>query len=325
MFLLQSFSQKKYETRKSSDKNGYQYEYVENDPIQARIYTLKNGLKVYLSINKDEPRLQTYIAVKAGSTYDPPQTTGLAHYLEHMMFKGSSKIGTINWEKEKAELDKISNLYEQHLLTKDPEKKKTIYKKIDSISAIASKYAVPNEYDKLMSSLGAKGTNAYTSNERTVYVNDIPSNELEKWLLLESERFSILVLRLFHTELETVYEEFNMYQDNDNRKAMEALFSGLFSKHPYGTQTVIGKAEHLKNPSMINIYNYKDTYYRPNNIAICLSGDLDFEKTILLIDKYFGALKANSNLPAKQKIIEDPIKQPILNYSQIVNKKRKKT
>ncbi|MBP7497634.1 MAG: insulinase family protein [Bacteroidales bacterium] len=312
VLFLQSYSQKKYETKKSTDINGFTYEYVENDPIQARIYTLKNGLKIYLSVNKDEPRLQTYIAVKAGSTYDPPQTTGLAHYLEHMMFKGSSKIGTINWDKEKAELDKISDLYELLLKTTDPEKKKIIYRKIDSISTVASKYAVPNEYDKLMSSLGAKGTNAYTSNERTVYVNDIPANEIEKWLILESERFSLLVLRLFHTELETVYEEFNMYQDNDNRKVIEALFAGLFAKHPYGTQTVIGRAEHLKNPSMVNIHKYKEIYYRPDNMAVCLSGDLDFDKTIQLIDKYFGAFIPNNNLPAKQKISEEPIKQPII-------------
>lgn len=297
----------KYRTRTAIDKNGYKYEYVTSDPIKTRIYTLKNGLKVYLTVNKDEPRIQTFIAVKAGSTYDPPQTTGLAHYLEHMMFKGSNKFGTLDWDKEKVELAKISDLFEQRLKTNDPEKKKALYAKIDSISTVAAKYAVPNEYDKLVSDMGAKGTNAYTSDERTVYVNDIPSNEIDKWLYVESERFRDLELRLFHTELETVYEEFNMHQDDDGSKAWEQLSKLLFKKHPYGTQTTIGKAEHLKNPSMVNIMNYWHTYYRPNNMAICLSGDLDYENTISIIDKYWGKFEPNNNLPKLNLPKEVPI------------------
>ncbi|MEM9023537.1 MAG: insulinase family protein, partial [Bacteroidota bacterium] len=187
--------------------NGYAYQTVDNDPMDVHIHTLSNGLKVYLSVNKDEPRIQTRIAVRSGSKHDPADATGLAHYLEHMLFKGSSKIATIDWEKESALLQQISDKYEEHRNTDDPAARLAIYGQIDSLSTEAAKFAVPNEYDKMVSSLGAQGTNAYTSNEQTVYVNDIPSNELEKWLMLESERFSTLVLRLFHTELETVYEE----------------------------------------------------------------------------------------------------------------------
>lgn len=128
-----------------------------------------------------------------------------------------------------------------------------------------------NEYDKLVSSLGAKNTNAGTSYDQTVYINDIPSNELEKWLTLESERFGDVVLRLFHTELETVYEEYNMYNDMDDSRASNALMEGLFPSHPYG-RDVIGLPEHLKNPSMVNIYNFYRTFYVPNNMAIVLSG-----------------------------------------------------
>lgn len=270
----------------------YKYESVANDPTATRIYTLQNGLKVYLSVNKDEPRIQTYIAVKTGSRNDPAEVTGLAHYLEHMMFKGTSKLGSNNWEKEKALLDQISDLYELNRMTSDPEKKKTIYSEIDKLSYEASGFAIANEYDKMVSSLGAKGTNAYTWVDQTVYTNDIPSNELERWLALESERFSELVLRLFHTELEAVYEEFNMGQDNDSRKAFQAMFESLFPTHPYGTQTTIGEGEHLKNPSMVKIHEYWDQYYVPNNIAVCISGDIDYDKTIALIDKYFGGFKA---------------------------------
>jgi len=299
----------KFKVEKFTDKNGYSYEMITNDPAGARIYKLKNGLTVYLSVNKDEPRVQTYIAVRAGSTYDPKETTGLAHYLEHMMFKGTSKFGTSDWEKESKLLDEISQLFEAHKNATSPEDKKRIYTKIDSVSLLAANYAVPSEYDKMMSSIGAKGTNAWTSHEETVYVNDIPVNELEKWLTLEKERFSKLVLRLFHTELEAVYEEFNMGQDNDWRKSYNAMMQGLFKKHPYGTQTTLGLGEHLKNPSMVNIHNYWNTYYVPNNMAICLSGDIDPEATIKMIDATWGTFQSK-DVPKKDQPVEEPITKP---------------
>ena len=255
------------------------------DPINAQIYTLDNGLKVYLSVNKDQPRVQTFIAVNTGSTNDPSDVTGLAHYLEHMVFKGTSNFATLDWEKEKVLLQEISDLYELHRAESDPDKKKVIYAKIDSVSGEAAKYAIPNEYDKMISGLGAKGTNAFTSMERTAYINDIPSTELEKWMKVESERFSELVLRLFHTELEAVYEEFNRGQDNDYRKAYAAMNEIMFTKHQYGTQTTIGEGEHLKNPSMVKIHEYFDTYYVPNNMAICLAGDFDPDVTLAMIKK----------------------------------------
>ncbi len=289
----------------------YTYESVEGDPLKARIYTLKNGLKVYLSAFDREPRVQTYIAVRAGAKHDPAENTGLAHYLEHMMFKGTKNYGTHNWEEEKILLKEISDLYEAHAAETDPEKKKEIYKKIDETSNKAAAYTVPNEYDKMMSSLGAKGTNAFTSSEQTVYVNDIPANELEKWAKLESERFSQLVLRLFHTELETVYEEFNMGQDSDSRKMFKSLMEAMYPNHQYGTQTVIGTGEHLKNPSMEAIHRYFDTYYVANNLAICLSGDFDYDKTIKVIDKYFGDLEPGE-IPEFKYTPEKPITAPIV-------------
>ncbi|MFV0247506.1 MAG: M16 family metallopeptidase [Tenacibaculum sp.] len=298
-------------TEKKTDAKGFSYEIVTNDPTGLRLYTLDNGLKVYLSKNTDEPKIQTYIAVRAGSNYDPKNSTGLAHYLEHMVFKGTHKIGTLNWEKEKEYLEKISALYQQHRAEKDLEKKKEIYKKIDKTSLEASQYAVANEYDKMTSSLGASGTNAHTWFEETVYKNKIPVNELNKWLTLEAERFSTLVLRLFHTELEAVFEEFNRTQDNDFRKQYAAMLDGLFPNHPYGQQTTIGKGEHLKNPSMVDIHNYFNKYYVPNNMAVVLVGDINFEKTIQLVSETFGKFeKKELNHPELPK--EKPITQPIV-------------
>lgn len=275
----------------------YKYETVANDPMGVRIYTLDNGLKVYLSDNKDNPRIQTFITVKTGSKNDPADVTGLAHYLEHMVFKGTSQYGTQNWETEKKLLEQISDLYEKHRAEKNDSKKKKIYKEIDKLSNEAAKYAIANEYDKMISGLGATRTNAFTSLERTAYINDIPATELEKWMHVESQRFSELVLRLFHTELEAVYEEFNRGQDNDYRKAYAAMNELLFPTHPYGTQTTIGEGEHLKNPSMEKIHAYFDKYYVPNNMSIALAGDLDYDATIAMVDKYFGGMKAKEVHP----------------------------
>lgn len=288
------------------DSNGFKYETYENDPTGLRLYTLDNGLKVYLSKNTDEPKIQTYIAVRAGSVYDPADNTGLAHYLEHMVFKGTDEVGTQDWEKEKLILDQISDLYEKHKAEKDIEEKKIIYKKIDSTSLEASKISIANEYDKMVSSLGAEGTNAWTWHEETVYTNKIPSNGLDKWLKLESERFSQLVLRLFHTELEAVYEEFNRGQDNDGRNERYALMDALFPNHPYGQQPTIGVSEHLKNPSMVAIHNYFNTYYVPNNMAVVLVGDLDFESTVKKVNDNFGKFETKEvTHPIRPK--EEPI------------------
>ena len=301
---------KKFREEIHTDKNNYEYITVSNDENGVRIYTLKNGLKVFLAQNSDAPRIQTYIPVRTGSNNDPSDNTGLAHYLEHMMFKGTSKLGTQNWEKESELLDQISDLYEQHKAENDPEKKKEIYRKIDEVSQEASRYAIANEYDKAISSLGASGTNAHTWFDETVYKNNVPNNELEKWLKIEKERFSELALRLFHTELESVYEEFNRAQDNDSRLVNYELMDALFPTHPNGQQTTLGKAEHLKNPSMKAIHKYFDEYYVPNNYAMVLVGDLDFENTIQLVDQYFGTIPYRE-LPKKTPIIEKPITEII--------------
>lgn len=294
----------------SSEK--YSYETVPNDPLKARIYTLDNGLKVYLTVNKETPRIQTYIAVRVGGKNDPAETTGLAHYFEHLMFKGSQKFGTQNYELEKPLLDQIEQQFEIYRKTTDEAQRKAIYRTIDSLSYEASKYAIPNEYDKLMSAIGANGTNAYTAFDQTVYVDDIPANQIDNWAKIQADRFENNVIRGFHTELETVYEEKNMSLTKDPRKVYETVLAALFPHHPYGTQTVLGTQEDLKNPSITNIKNYHHTWYVPNNIAICLSGDLDPDQTIATINKYFGHMKPNNELPKLNLPQESPITEPIV-------------
>ncbi len=296
---------------KEATGNGYKYKYVTNDPTKARFYTLKNGLTVILSPTQKDPRIQAYVAVKAGSKTDPSTNTGLAHYLEHMLFKGTDKYGSLDWAKEQVELSKIDGLYEQYNKTTDEAQRKTIYKKIDSISGVASKYAIANEYDKMMSAMGAQGTNAFTSFEQTVYTDDVPSSSIDKYLAVQAERFRNPVLRIFHTELEAVYEEKNRTLDNDGRKVFETLFANLFQKHNYGLQTTIGTVEHLKNPSLVEIRKYFNKYYVPNNMGVILSGDFNPDEIIVKIDKAFGAMQ---NKPVEKYTFqpENPITAPIV-------------
>lgn len=299
----------KYQWKETSE-GGYTYKYVTNDPVQTRFYKLKNGLTVILSPNNKQPRIQAYIATKAGSKTDPKDHTGLAHYLEHMLFKGTDKFGSLDWSKEKPLLDEVDNLYEKYNHSTDANERTAIYKEIDRVSGEASKYAIPNEYDKLMSSMGSKGTNAFTSFEQTVYVEDIPSNVIDKYLTVQAERFRNPILRLFHTELESVYEEKNISLDNDNRKSIEAIFAAMFPNNNYGKQTVLGSVEHLKNPSLKAIREYYNTYYVPNNMGVIMSGDFNPTDVIKRIDKAFSGMQSKP-VPAYTFEQEQPITNPI--------------
>ena len=280
----------------SAQAKDYKYETVKGDLTQTRIYTLDNGLKVYLSVNKEEPRIQTYIAVRTGSKNDPAETTGLAHYLEHLMFKGSDKFGVTDPKAEVPLLDEIERRYEEYRHISDPALRLQKYHEIDSVSQLAAQYFIPNEYDKLMAAIGAIGTNAYTSNDVTCYTEDIPSNEVENWAKIQADRFMNMTIRGFHTELEAVYEEYNIHLTDDTDKLINALMAKLYPKHPYGTQTTIGTQEHLKNPSITNIKNYFKKWYVPNNVAICMAGDMNPDEVIAIIDKYFGSWKPGKNV-----------------------------
>ncbi|MES2836764.1 MAG: insulinase family protein [Bacteroidota bacterium] len=276
------------------------------DPLNTRMYKLQNGLMVYIAPNKLEPRIQTFVAVRTGSKNDPADATGLAHYLEHMLFKGSDKYGSLDFAKEKKELNLIESLYETYRSTKNEDDRKKIYHQIDSVSGVAAKYAIANEYDKMMAGIGASGTNAFTSFDQTVYVNEIPSNQLDNWLAIEAERFRNPQMRIFHTELEAVYEEKNRSLDEDGDKQFEKLFELLFPKHPYGTQTTIGTIEHLKNPSIKKILDYYNTYYVPNNMAICIAGDVNPDEAIKKIEAKLGYMQTKA-VPVLKPFVSPPL------------------
>lgn len=295
----------------TAQKKEYKYVSYTHDAMNVRIYTLENGLRVYLSVYKDAPRIQCMVPVRVGSKNDPAETTGLAHYLEHLMFKGTPNFGTQNWAAEEPILNQIEQQFEVYRVERDQHRRDSIYHVIDSLSYVASGYAIPNEYDKMMKFIGSQGTNAATSNDYTVYIENVPSNQLENWAIIQADRFTQPVIRIFHTELETVYEEKNTSLANDGRKASEAMLNGLFPNNPYGQQTTLGSCEHLKNPSITNIKNFFNTYYVPNNMAVCLAGDFDYDEAIAIVDKYFGKLQPKE-IPHRVIPKETPIVAPIV-------------
>ena len=228
------------------------------------------------------------------------------------MFKGTEHFGTSDYAAEKPLLDEIEQLFEVYRKTTDEAQRKALYHRIDSISYEASKISIPNEYDKLMATIGARGTNAWTSYDETVYTEDIPSNQIDNWARIQADRFRYTVIRGFHTELETIYEEKNMSLTKDMRKVWEQLNAALYPHHPYGTQTVLGTQESLKNPSITNVKHYHDTYYVPNNIAICVAGDFDPDEMVKTIEKYFGDWEPNPQIPPFEFEKEAPITEPVV-------------
>ncbi len=282
----------------------------EKEPVLYR-YVLENGLTVLMSVNKAEPKIYAAMYVKAGGKNDPEDKTGLAHYLEHLLFKGTQNIGTLDFSKEKPFLEQIEQLYEEYNRESNPGKRLEIYKEIDKVSQIAAKYAIPNEYDKLMGILGSELVNAFTTKDQTVYLNYIPTNTFELWCRTEAERFKNPVIsRLFHTELETVFEEKNISLDRDGSYVFELAMRRLFPEHPYGN-SVLGTTEHLKKPSIRRIKEFLQTYYVPNNMVLILIGDLDPQKTAKTVEKYFSVLEPKP-VPKTHKIQEKPIEKPII-------------
>jgi predicted Zn-dependent peptidase len=270
-------------------------------------FTLDNGLQVYLTQNTQSPKFRAEIAVRTGSKKDPAEATGIAHYLEHMLFKGTENIGTVDFPAEKILLDQITGLYDTRFKEKDEKKRQELQDQINKLSVQASQYSVPNEITGLYSRLGGSGMNAYTSNEETVYVIGLPKNRLEQWAMIESNRFAKPVFRLFQPELETVYEEKNRSMDNKERVISEAVEQMLYKIHPYGTQTTLGSVEHLKNPSLSKMYEFYQKYYVPNNMAIFISGDIDLKKTREIITKYFSSWQ-RKEVPVYTPPQEQPFK-----------------
>lgn len=261
------------------------------DPMKATIHRLSNGMTVYLSTDRSEPRVHALVAVRAGGRHTPHHATGLAHYLEHMvLFKGSDELGTVDHAAEVPHLEAIRTLYQELPDAGTPEARTAVFAEIDEHTQAVARTSIPNEVIALYDTLGFKQTNAFTSDDQTHYVTNLPANRLEQWAEVESERLADPVFRLFYPELEAVYEEKNRGYDSAARQLREATVAALYPKHAYGTQSVLGKAEHLKTPAFDEMVGFFDRWYRPNNMAIVLVGDVD-ASVLPTLERAFGRLE----------------------------------
>ncbi len=276
------------------------------DPLAVTIHRLQNGLTVFISVDREQPRVHAWIAVRSGSRHDPAHSTGLAHYLEHMMFKGSPKIGTLDPAAEAPHLERTASLYAR-LPHADASERAQVLADIDAATQSSAATAVPNELDRLYAGLGILDVNAFTTDDATVYLADLPAARLAAWARVEAERLANPVFRLFYTELEAVYEEKNISLDTPEDRVHEALRLALFPAHPYGTQTVLGAAEHLKNPALAEMVAYHKRWYVPNNAAIILAGDLDPAATIATLELAFGTWSPGQLPPPPPGRLDGPV------------------
>lgn len=265
--------------------------------VKVKTTKLDNGLKVVMCEDHSSPKAYGAVYVHAGSKNDPLEATGMAHYFEHIMFKGTDKIGTINWEAEKVYLDSIDIMYDKLHETTDLNERAAIQQKINELSLASTDYAIPNEVDVILTKMGGTGLNAGTAYDQTIYYNAFPANQIGKWMDVYAERFRYPVFRLFQSELETVYEEKNMYGDGPINAFQEYMFQEIFGEHPYG-RPIIGLTEHLKNPQTSKMREFFNTYYVANNMTLILVGDFNIDEIEPMVAEKFGTWRSGE-IPAQ--------------------------
>jgi predicted Zn-dependent peptidase len=260
-------------------------------------YKLENGLTVLLWEDHDQPDVTGYVVVRAGAVDEPAEYTGLAHYLEHMLFKGTQRIGALDWEAEKPIYDSIIALYDQYSDAKDPKVREQLATQINECSMREAKISSTEDFFNMLDLIGAEGVNAYTSYDLTAYHNSFPAAEMYRWLTIFSDRLINPVFRTFQAELENVFEEYNMYANEPSSQAQKQLMEDIYKGSPY-ERDVIGLPEHLKNPRLSRLIEFYNTWYVPNNMALILVGDFDSEETKPMIEATFSRLQPKE-LPSR--------------------------
>ena len=256
--------------------------------LEVKEHKLKNGLTVWLNEDHSQPKVFGAVVVKAGAKDCPD--TGIAHYFEHMMFKGTDKIGTVDYDAEKTLLDSIALKYDELAATEDEAARSQIQKEINELSIRSSDYVIPNEFNRLISKYGGSGLNAATSYDATIYFNTFSPQYMSQWAEINSERLLNPVFRLFQSELETVYEEKNMYGDFIGGPVMDRLLAPYFAPHPYA-YPIIGSTKNLKNPRLTEMRKFFEEYYVASNMGLILSGDFDTEAVLPVLEKTFSRIR----------------------------------
>lgn len=255
--------------------------------LQVKEKQLANGMTVWLNEDHSQPKVYGAVVVKAGAKDCP--NTGIAHYFEHIMFKGNEEIGTIDYAAEKPWLDSIAAAYDKLAKTTDEAGRAAIQKDINRLSQEAGRYAIPNEFNSLISRYGGSGLNAGTSYDFTFYHNMFTPQFIEQWCWLNSDRLINPVFRLFQGELETVYEEKNRASDNMLTAMRESVMGELFGTQPYA-YPVIGSTENLKNPKLSDMKRFYEQYYVGCNMGLVLCGDFDSDSIMPLLERTFGRI-----------------------------------
>lgn len=280
----------------------YQSQAEDLNALKVKEYRLENGLTVWLNEDHSQPKVFGAVVVKAGAKDCPD--TGIAHYFEHMMFKGTDRIGTLDYESEKVLLDSIAMKYDELAMTEDTAARTRLQKEINELSIRSSEYVIPNEFNRLINRFGGSGLNAATSYDATIYFNTFSPQYMVQWAEINSERLINPVFRLFQSELETVYEEKNMYGDFIGGQVMDTLMTRYFGPHPYA-YPIIGSTKNLKNPRLTEMHKFFEDYYVASNMALILSGDFDAQQVMPILEKAFSRIRSG-NAPKQEKVMLPP-------------------
>ena len=280
----------------------YQSQAEDLNALKVKEYRLENGLTVWLNEDHSQPKVFGAVVVKAGAKDCPD--TGIAHYFEHMMFKGTDRIGTLDYESEKVLLDSIAMKYDELAMTEDTAARARLQKEINELSIRSSEYVIPNEFNRLINRFGGSGLNAATSYDATIYFNTFSPQYMVQWAEINSERLINPIFRLFQSELETVYEEKNMYGDFIGGQVMDTLMARYFGPHPYA-YPIIGSTKNLKNPRLTEMHKFFEDYYVASNMALILSGDFDAQQVMPILEKAFSRIRSG-NAPKQEKVMLPP-------------------
>lgn len=263
-----------------------------NDSVKE--FILHNGLTVWISTDSSDSKVFGQVVVRAGAKETP--NSGVAHYFEHIMFKGTQRIGTVDYEQEAPILKEITKQYSKLQTAKNSAEREKVQSKINELNIEATKYAIPNDFNHLISKYGGSGLNAGTSYDYTLFYNSFSPQYLEHWCELNSERMIAPVFRLFQSELETVYEEKNMYSNNISTEPIQRIMERLAAPHPY-RYPIIGSTEALKSPDIRAMEEFFREYYYAENMALILTGDIKEEGLLPLLERTFGRIKSGGRKP----------------------------
>ncbi|MCZ6601450.1 MAG: pitrilysin family protein, partial [Planctomycetota bacterium] len=271
-------------------------------------HTLDNGLRVIILERHIAPVASFLTVVRVGSVNERPGITGIAHLFEHMAFKGTDTIGTTDYEKEMVAIRKVDEAYAALIKARDrgedQEKIEALQAEFKKLQDEASQFVV-GEFDEVLQVNGGAGLNASTSSDRTMYVVSLPSNRVELWAALESERFLNPVLREFYKERSVVQEERRLRTDSSPfGRFREEFISAAFRAHPYGWP-VVGHMSDIQTVTREEGLEFYKKYYVASNMIVAIVGDVNPEEVIRIVEKYFGRLPKNPP-PGRVETVEPP-------------------